>query len=147
MERMDCPPYQVQRPSIECTTDFHCLGCGIAEESRAYWRIHHEVVWTIQVRYRDIVHWFVVFNERCEGDFHTFFIHSFYSIILTGRQKLCMWPDCEADGSEFTKTPSDTGERDEMDRFEKVSLQYPLLKSKRHHSLIWLFIMCNLIAV
>lgn len=53
-----------------------------------------------------------------------FFIHSFNSIILTGRQKLRMWPDCEADGNEFTKTPSDTGERDEMDRFEKVSRQY-----------------------
>ncbi|GJJ71006.1 phosphatidylinositol 3-kinase [Entomortierella parvispora] len=43
-----------------------------------------------------------------------------FNIILTGRQKLRMWPDCEADGSEFTKTPSDTGERDEMDRFEKL---------------------------
>ncbi|KAF8985638.1 Phosphatidylinositol (PI) 3-kinase [Entomortierella lignicola] len=31
-----------------------------------------------------------------------------------------MWADCEADGSEHSKTPSDTGERDEMDRFEKL---------------------------
>ncbi|KAG0301860.1 Phosphatidylinositol (PI) 3-kinase [Dissophora globulifera] len=43
-----------------------------------------------------------------------------FNIILTGPQKLRMWPDCEADGSENTKTPSDTGERDEMDRFEKL---------------------------
>ncbi|KAG0371238.1 Phosphatidylinositol (PI) 3-kinase [Gamsiella multidivaricata] len=43
-----------------------------------------------------------------------------FNIILTGPQKLRMWPDCEADGSEHTKTPSDTGERDEMDRFEKL---------------------------
>ncbi|KAG0236340.1 Phosphatidylinositol (PI) 3-kinase [Mortierella sp. GBA43] len=43
-----------------------------------------------------------------------------FNIILTGPQKLHMWPDCEADGSEHTKTPSDTGERDEMDRFEKL---------------------------
>ncbi|KAF8935421.1 Phosphatidylinositol (PI) 3-kinase [Haplosporangium bisporale] len=42
-----------------------------------------------------------------------------FNIILTGPQKLHMWPDCEADGSEFTKTPSDTGVKDEMDRFEK----------------------------
>ncbi|KAF9330420.1 Phosphatidylinositol (PI) 3-kinase [Podila minutissima] len=43
-----------------------------------------------------------------------------FAIILTGPQKLHMWPDCEADGSEFTKTPSDTGVKDEMDRFEKL---------------------------
>ncbi|KAF9322040.1 Phosphatidylinositol (PI) 3-kinase [Podila horticola] len=43
-----------------------------------------------------------------------------FNIILTGPQKLHMWPDCEADGSEFTKTPSDTGVKDEMDRFEKL---------------------------
>ncbi|KAF9359906.1 Phosphatidylinositol (PI) 3-kinase [Mortierella sp. AD094] len=43
-----------------------------------------------------------------------------FNIILTGPQKLRMWADCEADGSEHTKTPSDTGERDEMDRFEKL---------------------------
>ncbi|KAF9571953.1 Phosphatidylinositol (PI) 3-kinase [Mortierella alpina] len=42
-----------------------------------------------------------------------------FNIILTGPQKLRMWPDCEADVSDLTKTPSDTGERDEMDRFEK----------------------------
>ncbi|KAG0094700.1 Phosphatidylinositol (PI) 3-kinase [Podila epicladia] len=36
------------------------------------------------------------------------------------RKKLHMWPDYEADGSEFTKTPSDTGVKDEMDRFEKL---------------------------
>ncbi|KAF9306909.1 Phosphatidylinositol (PI) 3-kinase [Mortierella antarctica] len=43
-----------------------------------------------------------------------------FNIILTGPQKLHMWPDCEADGSEFPKTPSDTGVKDEMDRFEKL---------------------------
>ncbi|KAF9968449.1 Phosphatidylinositol (PI) 3-kinase [Mortierella alpina] len=43
-----------------------------------------------------------------------------FNIILTGPQKLRMWPDCEANVSEPTKTPSDTGERDEMDRFEKL---------------------------
>ncbi|KAG0084079.1 Phosphatidylinositol (PI) 3-kinase [Podila epicladia] len=43
-----------------------------------------------------------------------------FNIILTGPQKLHMWPDYEADGSEFTKTPSDTGVKDEMDRFEKL---------------------------
>ncbi|KAF9209146.1 Phosphatidylinositol (PI) 3-kinase [Haplosporangium sp. Z 27] len=43
-----------------------------------------------------------------------------FNIILTGPQKLRMWADCEADGSEHSKTPSDTGERDEMDRFEKL---------------------------
>ncbi|KAF9985209.1 Phosphatidylinositol (PI) 3-kinase [Modicella reniformis] len=43
-----------------------------------------------------------------------------FNVVLTGPQKLCMWPDSEADGSEHTKTPSDTGERDEMDRFEKL---------------------------
>ncbi|KAF8931871.1 Phosphatidylinositol (PI) 3-kinase, partial [Dissophora ornata] len=43
-----------------------------------------------------------------------------FNIIMTGPQKLRMWPDCEADGGEHSKTPSDTGERDEMDRFEKI---------------------------
>ncbi|KAF9917734.1 Phosphatidylinositol (PI) 3-kinase [Lobosporangium transversale] len=43
-----------------------------------------------------------------------------FNIIRTGPQKLYMWPDCEADGSEHTKTPSDTGERTEMDRYEKL---------------------------
>ncbi|KAF9428085.1 Phosphatidylinositol (PI) 3-kinase [Podila epigama] len=43
-----------------------------------------------------------------------------FNIILTGPQKLFMWPGCEADGSQFTKTPSDTGVKDEMDRFEKL---------------------------
>ncbi|KAF9429015.1 Phosphatidylinositol (PI) 3-kinase [Entomortierella beljakovae] len=42
------------------------------------------------------------------------------SMVLTGPQKLHMWADCEADGSELTKTPSDIGERDDMDRFEKL---------------------------
>ncbi|KAF9314551.1 Phosphatidylinositol (PI) 3-kinase [Podila horticola] len=43
-----------------------------------------------------------------------------FAKILTGRQKLTMWPDCEADGSEFSKTPYNIGEQDEMDRFEKA---------------------------
>ncbi|KAF9357926.1 Phosphatidylinositol (PI) 3-kinase [Mortierella sp. NVP85] len=43
-----------------------------------------------------------------------------FNIILSGPQNLRMWPNCEADGSEHTTTPSDTGERDEMDRFEKL---------------------------
>ncbi|KAI1318132.1 Phosphatidylinositol (PI) 3-kinase [Mortierella claussenii] len=43
-----------------------------------------------------------------------------FNIIRTGPQKLRMWPDCEADGGEQTKTLSDTGERTEMDRYEKL---------------------------
>lgn len=31
-----------------------------------------------------------------------------------------MWPESEADGNDTSKTPSETGEKDEMDRFEKV---------------------------
>ena len=54
-------------------------------------------------------------------------MHLSFSIILSGPQNLRMWPNCEADGSEHTKTPSDTGERDEMDRFEKVCSCHDLL--------------------
>ncbi|KAK3838131.1 MAG: atypical/PIKK/PI3K protein kinase [Linnemannia gamsii] len=43
-----------------------------------------------------------------------------FNIILTGPQKVRMWPDCEADGNDTSKTPSETGEKDEMDRFEKL---------------------------
>ncbi|KAG0244154.1 Phosphatidylinositol (PI) 3-kinase [Actinomortierella wolfii] len=43
-----------------------------------------------------------------------------FNIIHTGPQKLHMWMDREADGSELTKTPADTGERDEMDQLEKL---------------------------
>ncbi|KAG9068660.1 Phosphatidylinositol (PI) 3-kinase [Linnemannia hyalina] len=42
-----------------------------------------------------------------------------FNIILTGPQKVRMWPECEADGNDTSKTPSETGEKDEMDRFEK----------------------------
>ncbi|KAG0299039.1 Phosphatidylinositol (PI) 3-kinase [Linnemannia gamsii] len=43
-----------------------------------------------------------------------------FNIILTGPQKVRMWPECEADGNDTSKTPSETGEKDEMDRFEKL---------------------------
>ncbi|KAG0248334.1 Phosphatidylinositol (PI) 3-kinase [Mortierella polycephala] len=43
-----------------------------------------------------------------------------FNIISTGPQKLRMWPDREGDGNENTTTPSDAGEQDEMDRFEKL---------------------------
>ncbi|KAF9977181.1 Phosphatidylinositol (PI) 3-kinase [Actinomortierella ambigua] len=43
-----------------------------------------------------------------------------FNIIHTGPQKLHMWINCQADGDELTKTPADNGERDEMDRLEKL---------------------------
>lgn len=40
-----------------------------------------------------------------------------------------MWPECEADGNDTSKTPSETGEKDEMDRFEKVGYVFSYIRS------------------
>ncbi|KAG9294695.1 hypothetical protein G9A89_008174 [Geosiphon pyriformis] len=41
-----------------------------------------------------------------------------------GKHKLFLWPDQEADGSVHTKTPSKIGDKDEMDRLEKLIKRY-----------------------
>lgn len=113
---MDHASNQVPRSASQRPTVLYYLGCCVTSESRSHWWIHLEAIRPFQVS-GSRVH-FIRVTDGPIGI--NGFITCVVSIILTGPQKLHMWPDCEADGSEFTKTPSDTGVKDEMDRFEKV---------------------------
>ncbi|CAH1760959.1 5700_t:CDS:10 [Entrophospora sp. SA101] len=47
-----------------------------------------------------------------------------HNTLRKGKQKLYLWPNVEADGDDNTQTPSKTGDKNEMDRLEKLVKRY-----------------------
>ncbi|RIB03510.1 atypical PIKK PI3K protein kinase [Gigaspora rosea] len=54
----------------------------------------------------------------------TFRLFGKHNTLRRGKHKLYLWPDVEADGYERTSTPSKVGDKNEMDRLEKLVKRY-----------------------
>ncbi|CAG8726130.1 17305_t:CDS:10, partial [Acaulospora morrowiae] len=54
----------------------------------------------------------------------TFRLFGKYNTLRRGKHKCYLWPNVEADGREHTTTPSKVGDKNEMDRLEKLVKRY-----------------------